>query len=138
MSVCVVAPGAVGMATWPSRSCCWTLIWTITPSCRLLNLKYIHSALLPTLTPTCRFAPCTCTYANPNNLKYVHCALLPTVRRCGYVRYHPKMAVPKTAVSLNGRVSTNQGICWYGMVLIIGLRTAILGYGRFGNGLSGT
>jgi len=53
-------------------------------------------------------------------------------------RYHPKTAVPKTALSQSGRVSTNRGICWYGMVLIIGLRTAVLGHGRFGIGHSGT
>jgi hypothetical protein len=28
-------------------------------------------------------------------------------------------AVPKTAVSQNGRASTNQGICWYGMVWLL-------------------
>jgi len=56
--------------------------------------------------------------------------------------YHPKTAVAKAAVSQDGRASdrasTNQGIYWYEMVLIIGLRMAVLGHGRFGNGLSGT
>ena len=37
-----------------------------------------------------------------------------------HLPYHPKTAVPKTAVSKNGRASTNQGIYWYGIVLIIG------------------
>jgi len=56
--------------------------------------------------------------------------------------YHPKTAVAGAAVSQDGRASdrasTNQGIYWYEMVLIIGLRMAVLGHGRFGNGLSGT